>query len=66
MSKNIYPAGWDEKRVRRVIEHYENQSDDEAVAEDEAPYETPTETMMAVPIDLVPRVRELIARRQSA
>lgn len=29
------PAGWDEARVRQVLEHYEQQSDEEAVAEDE-------------------------------
>jgi hypothetical protein len=36
MEPNIFPAGWDEERVRRVLEHYENQTDDEALAEDEA------------------------------
>jgi hypothetical protein len=30
------PPGWDEDRVRRVLEHYESQSEEEAVAEDEA------------------------------
>lgn len=58
-----YQPGWDEERVRRVIEDYESQSDEEAVAEDEAAYESPLETMMSVPVDLVPAVRELIARR---
>lgn len=33
---NQFPDGWNEARIRRVIEHYENQTDDEAVAEDEA------------------------------
>ena len=37
-----YPVGWDEERVRRVLEHYEAQSDEEAVAEDEAAYEATT------------------------
>jgi hypothetical protein len=36
MSRNNYPPGWDEERVRKVPEHYENQSDEEAVADDEA------------------------------
>ena len=63
MSHQTYPPGWDEARVRRVLDRYENQSDAEAVAEDEAAYETPTETMMSVPTDLVPAVRELISRR---
>ena len=62
MSASRFPPGWDEERVRRVLEHYERQSDSEAVAEDEAAYESVTHTMMAVPVALVPKVRELIAR----
>jgi len=64
MRSPTYPEGWDEERVRRVLEHYDTQSDDEAVAEDEAAYETITHTAMEVPVDLVPAVRELIARRR--
>jgi hypothetical protein len=55
-----YPPGWDEARVRRVLEHYESQTDDEAVAEDEALLEG-TDTTMTVPVDLVPAVRQLIS-----
>jgi hypothetical protein len=62
MRQAKFPAGWDEARVRRVLEHYEQQSEEEAIAEDEAAYESPTHTMMEVPVDLVPAVRELIAR----
>jgi hypothetical protein len=65
MSLNRYPQGWDEERVRRVLEHYEQQSENEAVAEDEAAYEQTTHTIMDVPIRLVPVVRELIAREQA-
>ena len=61
-----FPPGWDEERVRRVLEHYEQQSDDEALAEDEAAYESTTHTVMKVPIDLVPAVRELLAKRRQA
>jgi hypothetical protein len=46
-----------------VLEHYEAQSDEEAVAEDEAAYEATTHTAMDVPVELVPVIRELIARR---
>lgn len=60
-----YPPGWDEDRVRKVLEHYETQSDEEAVAEDEAAYEATTHTAMKVPVDLVPTVRDLIAKRRS-
>lgn len=58
--KNQFPPGWDEARVRDVIDYYENQTEDEAVAEDEAAFTD--STMMAVPPPLVPEVRELIAR----
>jgi hypothetical protein len=30
--KTQFPAGWDEERVRRVLEHYERQSENAAVA----------------------------------
>lgn len=62
MTNNKYPPGWDEERVRKVLEHYDSQSDEEAVAEDEAAYEQTTETAMAVPVELVPTIRALIAK----
>ncbi len=51
-----YPPGWDEARVRRVLAHYEEQAEKEAVAEDEAAFENLTQTAMEVPIELVPPV----------
>ena len=63
MNQVRYPAGWDAERVRRVLEHYETQTDEEAVAEDEAAYDATTHTAMEVPVELVPTVRELIAKR---
>jgi hypothetical protein len=63
IKKNEFPSGWDEKRVRDVLEHYENQSEEQAVAEDEAVLEDTSQTIMAIPNDLVPEVRELIAKR---
>jgi len=65
MKQPTYPDGWHAEHVRRVLEHYEAQSDEEAVAEDEAAYETTTHTAMEVPVDLVPVVRELIAKRRA-
>ena len=63
MSKNEnYPPGWDEERVGRVLDHYEHQTDPEGVAEDEAAFESTTDTAMQVPVDLVPKVREMIAK----
>ncbi len=62
MKQNEYPDGWDEARVRRVIAHYEQQSDEESVAEDEAAFESTSQTFVEVPNDLLPAVRELIAK----
>jgi len=66
MTTNRFPKGWDEERVRRVQEHYEGQSDEEAVAEDEEAFESPSHTAMEVPVDLVPKIREMIAERRTA
>ena len=63
MRQPEFPPGWDEDRVRRVLAHYESQTDQEAVAEDEAAYEHPTHMLMQIPNDLVPAVRELLAKR---
>lgn len=61
-----FPPGWDEERVRRVLDQYEIQTDEEATAEDQAAYEATTHTAMEVPVDLVPAVRELLAKRKQA
>jgi len=64
--QRVFPPGWDEKRVRALIEHYENQTEEEQVAEHEAAYEAAGQTMIGVPTRLVPDVRQLIARRRRA
>ena len=65
MSTQNFPPGWDESRVRDVLEHYESQTEDEQFAEIEAALESDAVTLMAVPTDLVPEVRALLARAQS-
>jgi len=66
MTDKVFPPGWDEARVKKVLAHYEAQSEEEAVAEDEAAIESNADTLMAVPKPLVPAVRELIAKHQTA
>ena len=56
-----YPPGWDEERVRRVLAHYGQQTEEEAVAEDEAAFEQQGQTFIEVPNELLPRIRELLA-----
>ena len=65
MRQHRFPPGWDEERVRQVLAHYEEQTEDEAVAEDEAAFEDATRTVMEVPNELVPAIRELIAKHQT-
>ena len=62
MKQSKFPPGWDEKRVQKVLDHYQSQSEAEALAEDEAAYEDSTQTFMEVPIELVPKVREMLAK----
>jgi len=62
MTTKKYPRGWNEARIRRVLEYYESQTDEEAAAEIESGLEG---TTMEVPTALVPVVRELIAKRKS-
>jgi type II secretory pathway component PulC len=62
MSETKFPPGWNEERVQKVLAHYEEQTDEEAVAEDEAALEDTQQTVMEVPNDLVPAIREMIAK----
>ena len=63
MSQNKLPEGWDDGQLLRVLAHYDGQTKEEALLEDEAGGR-PSETIMTVPRDLVPEVRELIAKRR--
>jgi hypothetical protein len=54
MKPERFPPGWDEERVRKLLKHYEEQTEEEAVAEDEAAFEDRTQTVMVVPTALVP------------
>ncbi|MEW6679402.1 MAG: hypothetical protein AB1297_00040 [bacterium] len=60
---NRYPEGWDEERVCRVLAHYEQQTEEEAVAEDESAFEQEGQTFVEVPNELLPRIRELLVQK---
>ena len=63
-NKNQFPPGFDEAKIKMIIEHYENQTEEEAVEEDESILTNEQQTMMQIPNNLVPIVRELIAQNQ--
>ena len=67
MSKESkFPPGWDEERVRRLLLHYEQQTEEEAVAEDEAAFEDESQAFIEVPKELIPEVRRLLARHRAS
>ena len=65
MRQHRFPPGWDEARVRRVIKHYESQSDEAAAAEHDALFNDKKHTLMQIPVKLVPAVRRLLNRKAS-
>ena len=54
---NRFPPGWDEERVRGIVQHYDSLTDDEAAFEDTS------HTAMVIPNELVPAVRALLSTR---
>ena len=65
MKKNKFPQGWDEKKVRKVISFYEQQTEEEAAAEDEAAFGNQNKTLIEVPKELLPAIRKLIAKHRA-
>ena len=63
MKESKVPPGWDEARVQRVLAHYKNQTEEQAVAEDEAAWEDQSATFIEVPNELLPTIRELLAKK---
>jgi hypothetical protein len=62
--KEELPPGWTEERVRKLAEHYDNQTDEDQAAEIEAAWNDDNVTMVAVPTELVPEVLAFIKRRK--
>jgi hypothetical protein len=65
-SKQRFPAGWNEARVRAVIAHYDDLTDEERAAEIERASQDPSQTIMSIPIALVPAVLKLIRRHEKS
>ena len=61
-----YRAGWDEERIRKLAEHYDNQTENEQVAEHEAAFLADGQTVMIVPTEPVPEIVKLISEKQPA
>jgi len=58
---NRYPIGWGRSRVEAVIAHYDRQTDEEAIAEDEASFRKGESlTSVLIPTPLLDAVRQLV------
>jgi O-phosphoseryl-tRNA(Cys) synthetase len=64
--KQEFPRGWNERKVRAVIRHYDRLTDDELAHEIETAREVSEETLISVPTELLPAVRRLIVRHQQS
>ena len=63
-AKQRFPKGWNEKRVQDLIAYYDNQTDEEGVAEYEAAMSINGQSMLLVPTELIPEIRKLIDARK--
>ncbi len=59
-----FPPGWDERKVRAIIDHYDKQTDQEGATEIETAAEPTGKIWMAVPMEMVPEVARLIEAHQ--
>lgn len=62
MSTQKFPRGWDLERAKRLAEYYDNLSEEDQVSEDEAAARNREgQVVIAVPEDLLPAIRQLLA-----
>jgi hypothetical protein len=66
MSDQNFPPGWDAERTKRLIEQYDQMSEDELADEDDATAEEHDgQTVIAVPDALLPAIRQLLATHKA-
>jgi hypothetical protein len=66
MSENRFPPGWDEKRVEQLLAELDSRTDAEWIAADEAAAEEGDgQVAVTVPVELLPEIRQLLARHKS-
>lgn len=64
MTKQKLPKGLTHKKIKAIIDYYDQQSDMEAIAEAEAAYKN--DAMVSIPKLLLPKVHKLISQHQRA
>lgn len=68
MNEQQFPKGWDEQRVKQLIDELDMRTDEEWIAADEAAAapETGDQSVITVPTELLPEIRRLIASHKPA
>ena len=62
MTTQKFPPGWDQDRVKRLLDELDNRTDDEWVVADEAASaEQDDQAVVTVPVGLLPEIRRLLA-----
>ena len=62
MSDPQFPDGWDADRVQKLINYYDGLTEDEEVADEEAAMADQSgQTVITIPEELLPAVRQLLA-----
>jgi hypothetical protein len=67
MKNQQFPKGWNEQRVKQLIAELDGRTDEEWIAADEAAaVDADDQTVITVPISLLPEIRSLLASQKSA
>jgi hypothetical protein len=67
MSKQGFPAGWDEQRVKKLIAELDARTEEEWLAADEeAAAGGEEQTVITVPAKLLPEIRRLLAAYEAS
>ena len=66
MKEQRFPKGWNEERVKRLIAELDSRTDEEWIAADEAAAsEGDEQTVITVPVSLLPEIRRLLASHKT-
>ena len=67
MSDQLFPPGWDERRVQDLLAELDSRTEDDWVVADEAAAaEGEDQAVVTVPMALLPEVRRLLATHKPA
>ena len=65
MKRQRLPRGWTERQVRDLAARHDSQTNEQQAAEIEAALTKKGQTLMVVPMTLVPQIRKLISRQRA-